>query len=352
MKVIFYTAFAVAATGSAAAFANQINTGGVTGAYHKTFCPALETQLARSKFEHKCTPSDGTADNLSRVAAEPRQIGYGQLDVFALEAPALGGAKTFTRLRMDDTRECVFAVSRNKDITSYGDIAVNASRLRFVLPPKTSGSAGTFRYLQQIDFEGVGKAKSVVNASDADEAIKLALSADDTVALFVQFPDPDNPRFKAIADQGGHIVPVIDRTILRQQLDGQKIYFAQETQVANAKWVKSGQKVVTACTPLVLFTGAPEKVTSDKSRADHKDMIATIQALKVDALMPGESLFSKIWKRTRELSGQSVERLIQISETAREQAAPMLEKAKELGGTAVEKAKEAAKGVLEGEKKQ
>ncbi len=338
----------------ALAVANQINTGAADGAYNATFCPALEAQLARSKFEHKCTPSEGTLDNLGRVAADPRQIGYGQLDIFALEAPALGGAKTFSRLRVDDVRECVFAVSRNREIASYGDIAVNAGRLRFVLPPKASGSAGTFRFLQQIDADGVGKAKTVLNADDPDEAIKLALSADDTVAFFVQFPDPDNPRFKTIQEQGGHIVPVIDRAILRSQVDGQKIYFAQETQVANAKWMKSGQKVVTACTPLILFTGTTERVTSDKARQDHKDMIATVQALKLDALVPRESTWSQLWRRTRELTGQSVEKLVQISETAREKAKPMMEKAKELGGEAYEKAKDAAekakaaaKGALE-----
>jgi hypothetical protein len=324
------------------AAAQQINTGADNGAYHATFCPPLEKQLSRSKFDYKCTPSDGTADNLSRVAADPRHIGYGQLDVFALEAPALGGAKTFTRLRTDDVRECVFAVTRNRELTTYGDLAVNAGRLRFVLPPKTSGSAGTFRFLQQVDTDGLAKAKAVVNAADSDEAIKLALAADDTVALFVQFPDPDNPRFKNIQEQGGHIVPVIDRAILRQQVDGQKIYFAQETQVANAKWMKGTQKVVTACTPLVLFTGTPERVTSDKARQDHKDMIATVQALKVDALVPREGTWSRLWRKTRELTGQSVEKLMVLSETAREKAKPMMEKAKELGGEALEKAKEAA----------
>jgi hypothetical protein len=324
------------------ATATQINTGAPDGAYNATFCPALETQLARSKFEYKCTPSDGTADNLSRVAAEPRHIGYGQLDVFALEAPALGGAKTFARLRVDDVRECVFAVTRNRELTTYGDVAVNAGRLRFVLPPKTSGSAGTFRFLQQIDGDGVGKAKAVLNAADPDEAIKLALSADDTVAFFVQFPDPDNARFKDIEAQGGHIVPVIDRTILRQQIDGQKVYFAQETQVANAKWIKGSQKVVTACTPQILFTGTPERVTSDKARQDHKDMIATVQALKVDALLPRESTWSRLWRKTREVSGSSMEKLIKLSQEAREKAKPMMEKAQEMSAEALQKAKEAA----------
>jgi hypothetical protein len=336
--------FVLAATPSTA---TQINTGGATGAYHASFCPALETHLRRSKFDHQCTQSDGTADNMSRVAADARQIGFGQLDVFALEAPALGGAKTFTPLRTDDARECVFAVTRNKDLATYGDIAVNAQRLRFILPAKTSGSAGTFRFLQQIDPDGVGKAKVVVHAVDADEAIKLALAADDTVALFVQFPDPDNPRFKTIDVEGGHIVPVIDRTILRQQLDGQKIYFAQETQVANARWMKSGQSVVTACTPLVLFTGTVDRVAGDKPRQDHKDMIATVQALKPDMLLPTETLLSRVLRKTRELSGSSVEKLVTLSETAREQARPMMDKAKELGAEALEKAKEAAKGVTE-----
>lgn len=340
-------AVAVLLAAPAAASAIQLNTGGETGAYHTTFCPALEKQLSRSKFDYKCTPSDGTADNLSRVAADPRQIGYGQLDVFAFEAPALGGAKAFTRLRTDDVRECVFAVTRNHDLTSYGDIAVNAGRLRFVLPPKTSGSTGTFRYLQEIDADGLGKAKSVIDAKDVDDAIKIALSADDTVAFFVQFPDPDNPRFKNIQDLDGHIVPVIDRSILRSQVEGQKIYFAQETQIANAKWMKGGQRVVTSCTPLVLFTGTPERVTGDRDRQDHKDMIATVQALKVDALVPRESTWSRLWRKTRELTGQSVEKLLVLSQEAREKAKPMVEKAKELSAEAYEKAKKAAEEAMQ-----
>ena len=179
----------------------------------------------------------------------------------------------------------------------------------------------------------------------------MLFRSDDTVAFFVQFPDPENTRFKEIQEQGGHIVPVINRAILRQQVDGQKVYFAQETQVGNAKWMKSGQKVTTVCTPLVLFTGTPERVTSDKARQDHKDMIATVQALKIEALVPREGLFSKVWRRTRELSGQSVEKVIQLSETAREKAKPMMEKAKELGGEALEKAKGAAEKATEAAKK-
>jgi hypothetical protein len=339
------------------AAANQINTGDATGAYHATFCPEIETQLGRAKFDHKCTTSSGTLENMKRVAADPRQLGYGQLDVMALEAEALGGAKTFSRVRMDDVRECVFAVTRNREITNWGDIAANASKLRFIVGPKDSGAAGTFRYLQKIDADGIGKGATVINASDTNEALDLALSADNTVAVFVQFPDPDNARFKKIQDGGGHIVAVLDRAILRQQLDGQKVYFAQETQVANVKWLKGGQKVVTACTPLVLFTGAADKVSGDKARQDHKDMIATIAALKPEALMPKESVWVRAWKKTRELSGSSVEKMVVLTEQAREKAKPILgkaveatkpalDKAKELGGQAIDKAKKATEEII------
>jgi hypothetical protein len=34
------------------------------------------------------------------------------------------------------------------------------------------------------------------------------------VAMFVQFADPDDPRFALAKALGGHIVPVIDRKIL------------------------------------------------------------------------------------------------------------------------------------------
>jgi hypothetical protein len=325
------------------AAAGQINTGEPSGAYHQSFCPALEAQLAKAKFEYKCTPSAGTIENMTRVSGDPRQLGYGQLDAMALAQAGGARAQVFTRVRTDDARECVFAVTRNRQMTNYGEIAVFASQLRFVLPPTGSGTSSTFRFLQSIDPDGLGKARSVENATTAEEAIRIALSAEDAVAFFVQFPDPDNARFTLVQQLGGHLVPVIDRNILRQQIDGQKVYFAQETQVTNAEWLASGRKVVTSCTPLVLFTGSSDKITDAKARQDHLDLIATIKALRPDAVLPQESLWTKLWRRTREISAVSAERLLVLSEDARERAKPYVEKAKQ----ATEKALEAAKPTID-----
>jgi hypothetical protein len=346
-------ATAALALSAASAAANQINTADASGAYHASFCPRLETQLRQASFSYACQTSAGTGANLRRVATDARQIGYGQLDVLAVEG-ALAPGSPITILRNDDIRECLFAVTRNKDVRAWGDIAVGAPRLRFILPPSESGSAGTFRYLRQIDPDGIGRAVDVAYAETTDAAIRQALSADDTVSLFVQVPDPDNVRFRLVGELGGHFVPVIDRAILRPQVNWQKIYFAQETQVANANWTSGGITVVTACTPLVVFTGTPERVAGDKSRQDHQDLIATVRALRPELLLPQETAFARFLKRTKELSAGSAERLLNLSEEARTQAGPLIERAKEASDKAIEaakptleKAKEIGQQVLE-----
>jgi len=341
--------FAAALAGIAsAAGASRINTGAPAGDYHKSFCPALAKQLKLAQLDYACTPSAGTRQNVERVLADPRQLGYAQLDAFVLESRQLKAEGALTIVRQDDVRECVFVVTRNKDITDYGTLRSNAPRLRFILPPDGSGSAGTFQFLRSLDAEGLGKARAVSNAESPEAAIREALSADDTVGFFVQLADPESERFALVSKLGGHIVPVIDRTILRQEVGGRKIYFAQETQVENAQWIKSGRKVVTACTPLVVFTGSPERVSGEQARKDHEDLIRTVRALQ--APVPEESLFQKLLKRTKELSASSTEKLLEMTEQAREKAKPYTDKAVEAAKEAGEQAKQAAERAQEAAK--
>jgi hypothetical protein len=333
--------FALAAPSLPAA-ASQINTGAGGGVYAASLCPVLSQQLKLAQFDYRCTPSAGTHENMERVLTNPRQLGYGQLDVFALESQQMSASAALTLVRQDDVRECLFAATRNKDIANWGELAAYAGRLRFILPPPNSGSAGTFQFLRSIDGDGLGKVKGVTYAASVEEAIREALSADDTATLFVEFADPEAGSFREVGKLGGHIVPVIDRAILRQEVAGRKVYFAQETQVEEAQWTKSGKKVVTACTPLVVFTGAPDRVQGEQARKDHEDLIRTVTALKAGSLLPEESLFQRLMKRTKELSATSTEKLLEATEQARETAKPYTDKAVDAAKEASEQAKQAA----------
>lgn len=336
-------ATAIAVLGTTPAQAAQINTGGETGAYFSRFCPLLRDALSESRFKYTCTTSEGSRENMQRTMSDPTDIGFAQLDIYALERTMLGD-ELFTTLRTDGARECLFMVSRNNDLTNLGQIGGTASELRFVLPPEKSGSAASFEFLRQIDPDGLGLAREVTYAASTDEAIEAALSADDTVTLFVQYPDPANARFKDIEKRGGRLIPVLDRNILRQQINGQKIYFAEATDVKNPKWNKASDKFVTACTPLVVFTGNPERLDDKKAQDEHADLVRTVKDFDSDVLKPktGGNFFTRLWRRTKKLSGESMEKLLELSDDARERAGPIMERAKEASKRALERAGELA----------
>jgi hypothetical protein len=321
--------------------ASQINTGGTDGLYHNRFCPLLSGQLAKAQIKYQCVQSAGSRENIYRVLSNPRQVGFAQLDVYAMETSKPGVSGALSIARADDVRECLFLVTRKKDIDNFGDIAAYADKLRFILPPKDSGSSATFEFLQRIDPEGLGRANQVTYASSTQEAVQQALSAEDTVSLFVQFPDPASPIFKTIAAADGQMIPVIDRNVLRQQIGNEKVYFAEETEVAQPKWVKASEKVITACTPLVVFTGNPDRIDDAKVRQDQADVIATIKTMQEAALVPQEGFFARMLKRTKQVSAQSAEKIMDMSTKAREKLGPTMERAREMGAKAKEAASEA-----------
>ncbi|MEL6288292.1 MAG: hypothetical protein AAFQ42_02835 [Pseudomonadota bacterium] len=334
---------AALSSGVGSVYAAQINTGGESGAYHARFCPLLRDALRDNRMDYTCATSAGSRDNIQRIIGKPREIGFAQFDIFALERTMLG-KELFTPLRFDGARECLFMVTRNPELRNLGDVAGRASRLRFVLPPEKSGSAATFEFLRRIDPDGLGLAREVIHARSTDAAIERALGAEDVVTLFVQFPDPANPRFTKIDRDGGRLLPVLDRNLLRQSVDGEKLYYAQETDVENPRWNRASEKLVTACTPLVIFTGNPERVEDAEARRDHEDLVRTVTALEDANLTPGSSgsTWARIWRRTKELTGQSVEKMLDLADEARERAGPMMERAREASERALERGSEIA----------
>lgn len=307
--------------------ANEIHTGGESGAYHSVFCPLLQSELSRLGSAYSCEQSAGTGANVELIARYPTHFAFGQLDAFALESRKFGGEQRFNIVRAGDVSECVFSVTRNKSLTNYGQIAVNADRLRFVLPPEESGSARTFRYMQGLDRDGLGKADNVSNALDTDDAIRGALADNAAVTFFVQFPDPKNERFQMIRRLGGHIVPVLDKTLLNRKINGETVYSAQETAIRQDRWLRFGPRVVTACTPMIIFTGADRRIASLQVRAAHQRLVEQVAGLPAHRLVPQAGPFADVLKQTTNLSSQLLFQFVRVSSNARERALPFVERA-------------------------
>ena len=102
--------------------------------------------------------------------------------------------------------------------------------------------------------------------------------------------------------------------------------------------------------PLVVFTGHPDRVSGEQAKKDHADLIRTVSALPASALLPEETLFQKLLKRTKELSASSTEKVLEMTEQAREKAKPYTDKAMEAAKEASEQAKQAAERAQEAAK--
>ncbi|HJZ32670.1 MAG TPA: hypothetical protein VKF35_16250 [Hyphomicrobiaceae bacterium] len=319
--------------------ANRINSGAADGPIHTHFCPLLAKQLQLAQFEVACAPSAGTNETIERVRQDPSELGFAPLDAFLHVGTELAARSALTVVRQDDVRQCLYAATRNRDLASWAALSANADRLRFIVP---ATDTATFAYLSRIDPNGLGRASPPRAQPSLARAIAETMSAEDTVSLFVSFPDPDSTRFADITDRGGHVIAVIDRNILRQEVNGKKVYFAQETEIENPRWTKAGHKLITACTPLVVFTGAADQVADGKARRDHEDLIRTIAALNAGALLPAQGLFSQLLKRTKELSALSTEKMLAATEQARIKARPYTDRAIETAKETAEQAKDAA----------
>jgi len=307
--------------------AAQIYTGGTNGAYHTVFCPLIKQNMGELGRDYNCVTSNGSSANIKQIARNPFDFGFAQLDAFALDSASYGRISEFEIIRSGDVRECVFAVTRQPSLTSFGQIAVAADRLKFILPPKDSGSMRTFDYLRRLDKDGLGRARNIIEAIDIDDAILRSLADDGAVTFFVQFPDPNNERFRKIRRLGGHIVPVVDQTLLDAQIDGQRVYYAQETDIGQTSLLKFfGEKVITACTPMILFTGSNRSISLQYRRETHAQLVSRLQSMPSEDFVPKTGPFSKFLNRTKNLSEQTLASLIRSSSNARERAQPFLQR--------------------------
>ena len=290
--------------------AQSINTGASSGSYYRTFCPPLEKYLNKLRLAYKCRTSKGTSDNMDRSVRSPREIGYGQLDVFALRIEDIDWPKVYQIIRIDDFYECVFAVTKNPKIDSYNDLAAYAPNIRFVLPPRGPDTVNTFQFLQELDPNGLGGAKQIKIAKSLDAAIRDALKTSTDVVIFVRYPDPANPIFKLIAKLEGRFISVVDRQILTAKVANERVYQPKEVEVGRGGRTRNSKKLITACTPMVIFTGASSRISDWTLRERHKGTVQAIARLKLKDLLPKESPLSKLWQRMRDAPAIAIDKFL------------------------------------------
>ena len=263
---------------SGSALAQQIHAGSATGSYTNDFCPQVEEALKAQYFEHRCTTSEGSADNVASVLANPADAALGQFDVVAAAADENPGKLAVVNPGIG--LECLYAVTSESSIDSLRGLS---PRMPVALPSERSGSTATFRYLQSLD-EGLAQMRNISHYESALDAVQAVVDGNAALAFFVQFPNTGNPVFQTINDAELRFVPVINRQILRREVAGQQVYQPQEVVVTPTGLLGSlmGQepeRIVTTCMPVVLFAGDPSQFPEGSiERQDQRDLIKQLAA--------------------------------------------------------------------------
>ena len=305
----------IASIGLAGAVSAQnIYTGGKAGAYFGTLCPGLLEGLRTEGFTPACVESAGSLDNIQRLLADPTGVAMVQTDAFANWATANPEqARKIVAIRSDLASEGVYFVSRN--VQEFPEVVRLITRVKIVLPAKTSGAAQTWENLKQILPRVFAKVdpSQVIYAENAAKAVEMALANDNTIALFVQLPDPGNEIFKTIIEKKGYFIPLAARAILAQKVGDQPVYTLETRPVTKAGLIANAVEVTTVATPIMLITQATENVPeSGNARVNHEDLIKIIKAMPKDKLLPKSgatvSLFNRAFTASRDVATRLTER--------------------------------------------
>ena len=305
------------------ASAQNIYTGGKAGAYFGTLCPGLLEGLRAEGFTPTCVESAGSLDNIQRLLADPTGVAMVQTDVFAnWSAANPDQAKKIVAIRSDLASEGVYFVSKN--VQDFPDVVRLITRIKVVLPPKTSGAAQTWENLKQVLPRVFAKVdpSQVTYAESAAKAVDTALANDNTIALFVQLPDPDNAIFKTIVQKKGNFIPLAARAILDQKIGDQPVYTLETRPVTRAGVISNAVEVTTIATPIMLITQATENVPeSGNARANHDDLIKIVKGMPKEKLLPKSgatvSLFNRAFSASRDVASRLTEKAEQAIESIR-----------------------------------
>jgi hypothetical protein len=305
----------------------RINTGGVGGAYHATFCPPIPGVLADSYFHgYQCATSAGTSENIDRVINNPTDLALVQFDTYARRRSSPDGAAmaNLTIVRQDIACEGLWLVTKNPALTDFGKVMELARRIPFVLPAATSGSAATFNALRDMDPAGIGQIPTtrITNVDDVATMLKrVAESSTGEVGFFVQFADPGNANIKYIVEHNLQVIPLVTRQMLRAEVDGKPIYEVQDFQLTEGSFGglrNNGRTVRAACTPVALITGNPAAIADETKRKDQDEMIQRARAIAREKLLPQTSAIKQALQRAVRVSGSALDSMVAAAEAGRQ----------------------------------
>lgn len=267
-----------------------LKTGGKSGDYYQYFGPPLVKVLSRAWADVTIETSDGTPASMDYLLDHPLSFALAQGNVYAdlIRDPKYQGK--FKVLPAKIGNEAVIGIMSEKmygrSHGSWGLIASHAKQVHFALAPVTSGPGRTFQELMTLDPTGLGQATRVDYLNSMDEAIKALADGQADVSLFVQFPNPQNVRFKAITAAHLHMVPVLSSAMKGLDIPGVGPAFALCTDAE----VAADTRINTACSPILAVTGASN---------DNADLDKVFREVKPEDFTPTESGFASLWKRMK-----------------------------------------------------
>ena len=306
------------ALGAHSASAQNIYSGGKTGAYYSTLCPALIEGLKPEGFTPTCVETSGSLDNVDKLLGDPSGLAMVQTDAYANWALANADkAKKLVTVRADLASEGVYFVSKN--IADFGDMVRFITRIKLVLPPKSSGPAQTFENMKRTLPRVFAKLddSQISYAESATAAIQKALETDNTVALFVQLPDPSNANFKLITDKKGNFIPVVAQALVDEKIGDTPVYTVETRAVKAGGLISKGIEVTTLATPIMIIANVPDAIPAGtNARTNYDDMIKAVKTLSREKLLPKTGSAASLFSRAFTATSSATKDLINKTEAA------------------------------------
>jgi len=301
--------------------AKAIYTASQFGAYHSSFCPPILVILESAGFHgYSCTPSGGTLDNIAKVLADPRSLGFVQLDVLARWA--LDNIEAAKKLVVIRTLACegLWMVTRNNDmaVVKFGQIVGSARRLQFAVAD--GGSRASFEFLQKVDPSGLGRARNIQVVENATAAIDRVASGGADVGFFVQYAERSNPNVKLLQERKLRTVPVVNYELIAAKVADMPVYKVQTFSLK--AWGSTGGdgQYTTACTPAVIMTGSPESIVDPNDANDQRALFNKIKAAPAAAFLPKDGWLARLISGTRSVPEPALKDMLEAYDAAKKKA--------------------------------